>query len=140
MAGASDLMNRLGRLGVFADLTEAELHALTGELERQSFPEGHWVLRRGETSGDLFVILAGEVGIVVDDEEKVTLTTGSFFGEVSALLGEPPTADVVTRSRLECLVIPAAGVEDFLVSHPRVMYRMFQTEARRLRTADPERN
>lgn len=99
------------------------------------------MLRRGESAGsDLFVIVAGEVGVVIDDDEKATLGTGSFFGEVSALLGEPPIADIVTRTLLRCLVVPAGEVEEFLVSHPRVMFRMFQTEARRLRTVDPERN
>jgi type IV pilus assembly protein PilB len=140
MARALDDLDRLGRLGIFADLSAAELHAVAAELDEESFPEGHWVLRRDGAPSDLFVIVSGEVGILVDGEERATLTTGGFFGEVSALLDEPVTADVVARSRLHCLVIPAARVGDFLIAHPRVMFRMFQTEARRLRTSAPERN
>jgi len=140
MAMVGDLLGRLGQLGIFADLTEAELRDLADELNEQSFPEGHWVLRRGEQGAGLFIIVDGEVGVIVDDEERATLTTGSFFGEVSALLGEPPTADIIARRPLRCLVIPPERAAPFLVAHPRVMFRMFQTEARRLRTVAPERD
>jgi CRP-like cAMP-binding protein len=51
------------------------------------------------------------------------------------LLGEPASASIVTRTPLRCLVVPGAKVQDFLVSHPLVSYRILQAEARRLRTA-----
>lgn len=137
---ADQMLGRLRRLGVFADLTDSELHAMAGELEERSFPEGSWVLRQGAQRAGLFVIIDGEVGVVVDDEERATLNTGSFFGEVSILLDEPPTADVVARTPLRCLVIPPERAEEFLLAHPQIMYRMLQTEARRLKTVDPGRN
>jgi CRP-like cAMP-binding protein len=137
---ADHILGRLRRLGVFADLTDPELHSLADELQERSFPEGSWVLRQGTKGVGLFVIVDGEVGVVIDDEERAKLTTGSFFGEVSVLLAEPPTADVVARTPLRCLVIPPDRAEEFLLAHPRVMYRMLQTEARRLKTVDPRRN
>ena len=123
---SSDTAAQLGRLGIFADLTEAQLRDVAAELDERTFPEGGWVLRQGETGTGLFIVVDGEVG--------------SFFGEVSALLGEPVTADVVVRKPLRCLVIPPQRAEEFLLAYPRVMYRMFQIEARRLRTVDPERD
>jgi CRP-like cAMP-binding protein len=135
-----DAVSRLGRLGIFADLTDAELSDLAAEVDEQSFSEGDWVLRRGEPGGGLFIVVDGEVGVMIDDEERAILTTGSFFGEVSALLAEPVTADIIVRKPLRCLVVPPERAESFLVAHPRVMFRMFQTEARRLRTVDPERD
>lgn len=140
MAMAGDLVGRLGRLGIFADLTESELRDLAAELTEQSFPEGHWVLRRGKPGAGLFIVVDGEVGVIIDDDERATLATGSFFGEISVLLGEPTTADIIARRPLRCLVIPPERAEEFLLAHPRVMFRMFQTEARRLRTVDPERD
>jgi CRP-like cAMP-binding protein len=137
---ADHLLGRLRRLGVFADLTEPELHALTGELAEISFPEGSWVVRQGTKATGLFVIVDGEAGVVIDDEERAKLTTGSFFGEVSVLLAELPTADIVARTPLHCLVIQPEQAEEFLLGHPRIMYRMLQAEARRLKTVDPIRN
>jgi CRP/FNR family transcriptional regulator, cyclic AMP receptor protein len=137
---ADHALRELRRLGVFADLTEHDLQALAEELEERSFPEGSQALAKGSKSAGLFIILEGEVGVLIDDDERATLSTGSFFGEVSVLLGEPATADIVVRTALRCLVIPPERTEEFLLSYPRVMYRMLQTEARRLRTVDPMRN
>lgn len=139
MTLAGDRLQRLGRLGIFAGLAEPELRGLSAELDERSFPEGHWVLRRGSPGVGLFIIVEGEVGVVVNDDEVATLATGSFFGEVSVLLDEPATADIVVRRPLSCLVIPPERAEAFLLAHPMVMFRMLQAEARRLRTADPER-
>jgi CRP/FNR family transcriptional regulator, cyclic AMP receptor protein len=140
MAMVGDPVGRLGRLGIFADLTDNELRDLAAELSEQAFPEGHWVLRRGEPGAGLFIVVDGEVGVIIDDEERSVLPRGSFFGEVSVLLGEPATADIIARRPLRCLVVPPERAESFLVAHPRVMFRMFQTEARRLKTVDPERD
>jgi CRP/FNR family transcriptional regulator, cyclic AMP receptor protein len=131
---------RLGQLGIFADLPESELRDVAAELDEQSFPEGGWVLRQGDQGTGLFIVADGEVGVVIDDEERARLATGSFFGEISVLLGEPTTADIVVRRSLRCLVVAPQRAEAFLLAHPRVMYRMLQTEARRLRTVDPERD
>ena len=93
-------------------------------------------MRRGHTDVGLYVIVDGEVGVVLDGEELAVLKKGSFFGEISALLGEPTVADVVARSPLRCLYLADEQVEQFLLEHPVVMLRMLQTEARRLRTTD----
>ena len=76
---------------------------------------------------------------VIGDEEVALLSRGTFFGEVSALLDEPVSADIVTRAPLRCLVVPADELESFLIANPRVMFKMLQTEARRLRNAQQVR-
>jgi CRP-like cAMP-binding protein len=73
---------------------------------------------------------------VVDGSVRATIGKGDFFGEVSILLGEPPVADVVAIHALRCIVISGPQVETFLVAHPRVMFRMLQAQARRLRNAN----
>ena len=140
MAEALDLVPSLARLGIFADLSEDELEVIAGSLEQVSFGEGQWVVRAGETGTNLYIIVEGEVGVMIDDEEVAALPRGSFFGEISILLDEPTTADIVTRSPVTCLVVPADELEEFLVGNPRVMYRVLQIEARRVRTAGRRRN
>jgi CRP-like cAMP-binding protein len=58
---------------------------------------------------------------------------GEFFGEISLLTGEPPVADIVALTMLRCLVIPGPEFERFMLENPRILYRMLQAEARRLR-------
>ena len=136
MTADVDLIENVSRLALFAEYDRDQLAAVLPLLQEESFGEGGWVVRRGDTEVGLRIIVGGEVGVVLDDEELAVLKKGSFFGEISALLGEPAVADVVARSPLRCLFLEDAQVEPFLLEHPLVMLRMLQTEARRLRTTD----
>ena len=136
MAVDQSLLDSVSRLSLFSDVPRDELEALLPRLREVSFNEGEWVVRRGHEDVGLLVIVDGEAGVVLEDEELAVLPKGSFFGEISSLLGEPTVADVIARAPLRCLYVPAEDVEAFLLSSPRVMYRMLQTEARRLRTTD----
>jgi CRP-like cAMP-binding protein len=91
------------------------------------------VLRKDLKGSGLFVILDGEAVVRVGDDEVTRFGPGEFFGEISVVTGEPPVADVQALTLLRCLVIPGPEFEPFVIEHPRVLYRMFQAEARRLR-------
>ena len=136
MTADVDLIENVSRLALFADLDREQLAAVLPLLQEVSYGEGEWVVRRGDTEVGLHIVVDGEVGVVLDNEELAVLKKGSFFGEISALLGEPAVADVVTRSALRCLYLADEQVEQFLIANPLVMLRMLQTEARRLRTTD----
>jgi CRP-like cAMP-binding protein len=133
------LLESVSRLQLFGDLDAAELSSILETLKEVVYDEGQWVVRRGESNPGLQIIVDGEAGVVLESEELATLKKGSFFGEISALLEEPTVADVVARARLRCLLVPSEDVERFLLANPRVMYRMLQTEARRVRTTDERR-
>ena len=128
----NETVERLARLTLFSDLTRPQLEHVSHLFEEEMFPTGQRILRQGFTGANLFVILDGEACIVLDGKELARLGRGEFFGEVSALLGEPPTADVQAVTPLRCLVIPQGEVKGFLVANPQVMYRILQAEARRL--------
>ena len=130
-----DFLDELGRLALFADLPTAELETILQKGNEVSFREGEWIIRQGDAQSDIYVIVEGEVAVVIDDEDRRVLSKGAFFGEVSVLLGEPASASIVTRTPLSCLVVPGAEAHAFLISHPTVTYRMLKAEARRLRTA-----
>jgi len=130
------LLDSVSRLSLFNDLSQPELELLLPNLEEASFGEGSWVVRRGQMDPGLYIIVDGEVSVVLEGEELAALTAGSFFGEISALIDEPVVADVIARTPLRCLYVAPGEVEDFLLANPKVMYRMLQTEARRLRTTD----
>jgi len=134
-----ELQDALRRLALFADFEPADFELLLAVAREVAYPEGVRVVERGQQEAGLFVIVEGEVGVVVEDQELVVLPRGSFFGEISCLLGEPVVADVVARSPLRCLVIPPDAVEQLLLEHPRVSLRMLKTEARRLKSMDETR-
>lgn len=133
MTGREDLLDLLGGLALFADLTRPNLEAVVHTFEEEVFTEGQRILRQGISGSNLYIILEGEAGVVIDGVQRATLGKGDFFGEISVLLGEPPIADVVALRTLRCLVLPASDVQPFLLAHPHVTFRMLQAEGRRLR-------
>ncbi len=136
MPERDDITNIMAGLALFADLSRPQLEAAAHTFEEEWFTEGQRILRQGFTGSNFYVILDGEVAVRIDGETRATLSRGDFFGEVSVLLGEPPTADVVALRPLRCIALAGPDVETFLVAYPRVMYRMLQAQARRLRSAN----
>ncbi|MBA2569396.1 MAG: cyclic nucleotide-binding domain-containing protein [Actinobacteria bacterium] len=128
-------VDSLARLALFADLSRPQVEEVSHLFDEQVFAEGERVLRHGLSGSSFYVVLEGEASVRIDGDERMQLGRGDFFGEISALTGDPPSADVVATSLLRCLVIAATQLEEFLVEHPRVMLRMLQAEARRLQTA-----
>src|SRR5215203_4552825 len=126
-----DVAESLGQLALFADLSPSQLEGIAHSHDEDVFVAGERVLRRGLSGGNFYVILEGEAGIEIAGEERHRLGRGEFFGEISALTGEPPTADVVAATMLRCLVIPAPQLEQLLLDRPKFMLRLLRMEARR---------
>jgi CRP-like cAMP-binding protein len=146
---AVDVVEDLAGMTLFADLTPAQLEEVASAFEEQWFQIDERAEREGFVGSGFYVILSGEAvwqmgGQVVDrtatmlvGTKPLTLRRGDFFGELTVLFNEPSIADVVALTPLHCLVLPGHELEPFLIAHPPVMFRMLQTEARRLR--DPMR-
>ena len=123
----------LGQLALFADLTSAQLEAVAHTHEEDVFAAGERVLRKGLSGGNFYVILEGEAAVELDGRQLARLGRGDFFGEISALIGDPPTADVVAVTILRCLVIPGQQLERLLLDRPQLALRLLKMEVRRLR-------
>lgn len=140
MASTTDIVDVIAGLSLFGDLSRPKLEAVAHTFEEQWFGEGERILRQGIAGSSFYIILQGEARIVIDGVERNRLARGDFFGEISILLGEPPSADVVAVGDMRCLVLPGPQVRDFLIAHPATMYRMLQAEARRLRNSNQWRD
>lgn len=127
------MLDILGGLALFADLGRPQLESVAHTFEEEMFAEGQRVLRQGFRGSNFYVIIEGEAAVRVDGQDLATLGRGDFFGEVSALLGEPPTADVVALRPLRCLVLGGTEMREFLLANSTITFRMLQAEARRLR-------
>jgi CRP-like cAMP-binding protein len=129
------VVEALAQLTLFADLTRPQLEEVAHTVGEEMFAEGQRVLRQGMQGGGFFIILEGEAQVMINGEERARLARGDFFGEIAALTGAAPTADVVATTLLRCLTISGPEIEQFLLDHPQVMLRMLKAEAHRLRSA-----
>ncbi len=136
MSQEDEAVQELSRMVLFADLSRPELQAIDRIFEEEFFEEGRRILRQGIQGSNFYVIVDGEASIHVDGRERARLKNGDCFGEMSLLLGDVPSADVIAVTDMRCRTLPGGHFEEFLISHPRVMYRMLQAEALRLQAAN----
>ena len=137
MASRDEIVDQIAGFALFADLDDPQLerdraHVRGGNRSRRASAS----CARGFAARRFYVILEGEAAVVIDGDERAKLARGDFFGEVSILLGEPPVADIVALRPLRCLVLAGPAVEPSCSTTRRVMYRMLQAQARRLRNAN----
>jgi CRP-like cAMP-binding protein len=133
MAVRDDVVNTIASFALFADLTEPQLEQVVHTFDETWFGEGERILRQGMSGSGFYVIIEGTAAVRLSGVDRSTLHPGDYFGEISALLGDLPVADIVATRPLRCLVLPAAQLEQFLTAHPRMMYRLLQGEARKLK-------
>ena len=94
-------------------------------------PTGSRIIDQGASKGRMYVLKSGSFNVVRNGVRVVRVTEpGSFFGEISALLGTPPTADVVALENSTVCVIedPVAAMK----IHPELTHAIAQLLARRL--------
>jgi CRP-like cAMP-binding protein len=135
VALSSTVAETLSQLALFADLSSGQVEAIAHGFGEQAFGAERRVLRQNLGGSGLFVILEGEAEVRLDGQEVARLGRGEFFGEISALLGEPPVADIVAMHVLRCAIVAGPDLEGFMLAHPTVLYRMLKAEARKLQKA-----
>ena len=128
-----EVVDTIAAFALFADLSTPQLEQVARTFEETWFPEGTRILRQGISGSGFYVILEGNAAVRIDGVDRIVLKPGDYFGEISCLLGENPVADIVAQNQLHCLSLSAERLETFLMAHPRVMYRLLQGEARKLR-------
>jgi CRP/FNR family cyclic AMP-dependent transcriptional regulator len=99
------------------------------------------MLRRGERTDALYIILSGRAKVVIDDGEgrEVTLTTigpSEFFGEMSLIDEKPRSASVEALELCEVLYLSRQAFMACLKDNFDVAMLMLRSVVTRLRDAD----
>jgi len=111
------LLAGLGRLG-------ARVVVLMGRLA--SAPRGATLMRRGQDTPELYVLLDGTAEVRSDDGRVLsTLGRGDVVGEMGALRRKPRSADVVVTADAEYLVIDERFLGRLRRRYPRLAATVF---------------
>jgi CRP/FNR family transcriptional regulator, cyclic AMP receptor protein len=98
------------------------------------FAAGTQILREGEMTGRVYVLVDGQVDVVKDGTVVANLTEpGSILGEMSVLLGRPHSATVIAGTATTVYAFDDAAT--FLASQPGIALLVARTLALRLYNA-----
>lgn len=106
---------------------------------QHTYARGELLIREGESSTEVYILLAGELRAFTTDtngQELVfnVMTPGEFFGELS-LDGGLRSASVQATSSAICVVVPQAEVQGFLGEYPEFAQALVMSLIARVRTA-----
>ncbi len=100
-------------------------------LPVRKFGPGEVILRDGERTGLLYILVSGSVEVVKDDIAVNAISEpGALFGEMSVLLNAPHTATV--RTLEDSVFHVADDALGFLRSSPEITMELSQLLARKL--------
>jgi len=89
-------------------LSDEQVQEIASLATLRRFSPQETLIRAGEQSSDLYVILDGRLNVLTKDGEKLSeVGPGSLIGEIALIDARPRTANVVCVGLVDAAVIPA---------------------------------
>jgi len=126
---------------LFSSLSDDQLRMLQPCLQLRSYSRNALVMRAGEETDALYIILSGRVKVLIPDEEghEVILAfmgPNEFFGEMGLLDDQPRSASVETLEPCEMLRFSKTGFIACLKDNFDLAMIIIRNLVKRLRDAD----
>jgi len=118
------LANVLASSPIFAPFPGAEKRQILAAFETRLVPEGQVIIRQGDLSAGLFVVVEGQVQVTTVDEHRdpvvlAHLGPGEVFGEIALIQDGQATATVTTTESCMLLQLPRDGFSELLRGRPQ---------------------
>lgn len=141
MADTEDTARLLGRVPLFADLSERDLVELAQVAVPRTYQQGQAIFREGDTGDTCYVVREGCVRVMRrhSDGRIITLAElrpGEMFGELAMFGGETRSASVEALEPTRALAILSGDLRRILAQHPDIAVKMLEALANRLREAN----
>jgi len=105
------------------------------EIER--YHDKEVIIREGNRDKDFFMLVQGAL-MVVKQGKKIAevVQPGDYFGEISAITGEPRSESIVSKGRSQVKRFPGDKLYEIIEKYPDVAKNLFSTLSGRLCHAD----
>ena len=121
-------------------LSSPELDVLADYARSVEFDPGSALIREGDLSDSMFVIVSGKVTVSVHDmgesRSVATLGPGELVGEMALMTGAPRTATVAAQTPVVALEIGRSAVESLLSANPTLWIGLAAMLAKRQQQLD----
>jgi small-conductance mechanosensitive channel/CRP-like cAMP-binding protein len=138
-----EILEVLRRIEILSPLNPMELEKAASRVRVERYSAQEMVLCQGDPGDSFFAIKEGEVEVSVGDYPKqrrvlAHLGTGDIFGEMSLLTGATRSANIVTLTDCELLVLDKNGFQDILTANPTIAQALSVILAKRRQELDQE--
>jgi serine/threonine protein phosphatase PrpC/CRP-like cAMP-binding protein len=129
-------LQTLRHIALFMDLADTELVRLFAKFNAVERHPGEVVIREGDNTDSMFVIVEGDVQIDRGGKVVATLSRGAHFGEMGLLNQRPRSATVTVTSPTQVLVLDRAPFNEVLREDTglaaKLLYKLAQILSLRL--------
>lgn len=94
------LVSYLKRIKLFQNIPLIKLISICNAMDEEKFVKGQVIFEDGSEGDKIYLIYNGKVKIIKNDKLVRELEEGSCFGEISLLLNEKHSANVIASSNL----------------------------------------
>jgi len=130
----------LSKVSLFSLLKKRDLRRIAKHACHHFYEKGEVIIKEGEHDSRVFVIISGEVEVVLHlgaKNERVleVFRSNNYFGEMAVLDDYIRTAGVVATEDTEVLSLDQWNIREEIKKYPSIAIELLQTLSRRLRTA-----
>lgn len=131
----------LRRVPLFSDLAPADLKQVAVVTNEVVFPDGHALAYQGEPGTEMYIVISGEVRVLVETENQKEPTevarryAGDYVGEMAVISQEPRIATLVADGTVRVLCLKQKQFEGMLRERPDIGLAMMRTLCQRLKEA-----
>jgi CRP/FNR family cyclic AMP-dependent transcriptional regulator len=122
-------------------MSEEQLRVLQPCLQQRSYPRNSFILRAGEETDALYIILSGRAKVLIPDDQGrevilATLGPNEFFGEMGLFDDQSRSASVETLEACQMLRFSKSGFMACLKDNFDLAMIIINNLVKRLREAD----
>lgn len=118
---------------LFQKLSPAALVEVVRSLRPRIIPAGAVICRKGDRGDQMYFIVEGSV--IVATPDPVAIGSGSFFGEMALITGEPRSATVTAATEVSLLSLYSVDFQMLSSSSPEIAEIIRRTALERRSTA-----
>lgn len=136
---ADGKMEALHSVPLFSDLRPRDLEQVAQLADEVDLPEGHVLMRQGDTGSQMFIIVSGEAKVERNGRELATVGPGSVLGEMAIVAEGPRVATATLTKPSHLFVLAHREFHSLMASQPTVRDCVLTEVARRLRNLEPDK-
>lgn len=132
----------LANVSLFSRLNGRQRARLARFATTRDYPEGATIVRQGDTSMSLYVLLSGSVRVQRESEggggavEVERLGPGGAFGEMGLIEDQPRAATVVAEEPTTCALLAKWDFQNELREDPEIALALLPVLTGRIRELD----